>query len=514
MPISRRHFVAGLLPWSISAAAAANQQRPSLSFGAPHPFNFESLKSRARFLAGKPYKPIERPAPEIVRTISFDVAQKIRFRPEYALWADGPEPFPVRFFNLRDTVGEPVRINLISGDSARPVLYDPRYFDWGDTGLDKKLPHNAGFSGFRIMNGRNVERDWLAFQGASYFRASGSDDQYGLSARGVAVNTATATREEFPVFTNFWIGQSSAPEAPLLIYALLEGASITGAYKFEVRHGKGEVMDIHAELFARTDIERLGVAPLTSMYWYSESNRIQANDWRPEIHDSDGLSMWNGTGERIWRPLADPPGVQTNSYLDNNPKGFGLLQRDRDFEDYQDDGAFYNKRPSAWVEPRGSWGEGAVQLVEINTIDEVHDDIVAYWVPKNKLAAGKSLALDYRLYWQDPEPFLPKSVAHVVATRRGRAGIAGSQGQPGTKFAVDFEGGPLSDMPPRYDLKPTVTLSRGRVERTYTVKVVGTRRWRAVFDVAVDGHEPVNLRCVLQQNGKPLTETWLYQFFP
>ena len=515
MPISRRSFVAGVVPWTLTAEAAfLKQQPPSLTFGPARPFNFDHLKATAKARAGSSYKSPARPAQDIVRTINFDVAQKIRYRPEFALWANGPGPYPVRFFNLRETVQEPVRIHLISGDSARPIVYDPRYFDWGNTGLDKSLPHDVGFSGFRVMNGKNVERDWLAFQGASYFRAAGGDDQYGLSARGIAVNTATATREEFPIFTNFWIAEGATPDAPVTIYALLEGPSITGAYKFDVRHGKGDVMDVHAELFARADIERLGIAPLTSMFWYSETNRNQGSDWRPEIHDSDGLCMWTGNGERIWRPLANPPGVQTNSFMDNNPKGFGLIQRDRDFENYQDDGAFYNKRPSVWVEPRGAWGEGAVQLVEINTSDEIHDNVVAYWVPKTKLAAGKSLMLDYRLYWQDPEPFLPKSVAHVVATRRGRAGIAGSQGQPGFKFAIDFEGGALSDMQARYDLKPVVTLSRGRVTSAYSVKVVGTRRWRAVFDAVFDGHDPANLRCVLQQNGKPLTETWTYQVFP
>jgi glucans biosynthesis protein len=507
--------VTGVLPWVLAShAATPKQPAPSLSVGQPYAFSFDRLRAQARKLAGSSYKSPVRPAQEIVQAINFDVAQKIRFRPEFALWANGPAPYPVRFFNLRETVREPVRVNLVSGDSARPVLYDHRYFDWGNTGFDKKLPRNAGFSGFRVMNGRKVERDWLAFQGASYFRTSGSDDQYGLSARGIAVNTATATREEFPIFTDFWIAEGITANAPVTIYALLDGPSITGAYKFEVHHGNGDIMDVHAELFARADIERLGIAPLTSMFWYSEANRHQATDWRPEIHDSDGLCMWRGNGERIWRPLANPRGVQVNSYMDKNPKGFGLMQRDRDFENYQDDGAFYNKRPSVWVEPRGAWGEGAVQLVEINTDDEIHDNIVAYWVPKTKLRTGKSLRLDYRLHWQDPEPFPPKSIAHVVATRRGRAGIAGSQGLPGYKFAIDFEGGTLSNMPPRYDLKPAVTLSRGHVTSAYSLKVVGTRRWRAVFDVVFDGREPVDLRCVLQQNGKPLTETWLYQIVP
>jgi len=513
LPITRR-LLLGSLPFALVASAAAPKAAQDGSiYGPAHPFSLDRLRKHAKNLASEAYKPVTRPAPDILRTITYDVAQKIRFRPECALWAGGP--YPIRLFPLRETVQEPVRINVINGDKARPLLYDPRYFDWGGTGLDKSLPHTAGFSGFRVMNGRDVERDWLAFQGASYFRSSGSDDQYGLSARGIAVNTAAATREEFPLFTTFWLAEGAGPDAAVTVYALLEGPSLTGVYKIETRKGKGQVMDVHAELFARADIDRLGIAPLTSMFWYSEANRHQGDDWRPEIHDSDGLAMWTGANERIWRPLADPPGVQTNSYLDTNPKGFGLIQRDRDFDHYQDDGAFYNKRPSVWVEPHGAWGEGAVQLVEINTRDEIHDNIVVYWSPKAKLAKGGTLALDYRLYWQDPEPFLPKSVAHVAATRTGRAGVPGSQGMAnGHKFVIDFEGGPLSDMQARYDLKPVVTLSRGHVASSYSIKVVGTNRWRAVFDAVLEGKDPVNLRCSLQLNGKPLTESWMYQYFP
>lgn len=511
VPISRRVFTTSALPFAFLGAAAKPQE--SVSYGPAHPFSFERLRLHAKRLSGGPYKPASAKAADILKSISFDVAGKIRYRPDYALWPDGP--YPVRMFALREVAQDAVRINVIAGAKARPVLYAKRYFDWGGTGLDTKLPGDIGFSGFRVMNGRDTERDWLAFQGASYFRASGSDDQYGLSARGIAVNTATASREEFPVFTTFWLAEGASPDVPLTIYALLEGPSLTGAYKFDIRRSNGAVMDVHAELFARADIERIGIAPLTSMFWYGENDHRQGSDWRPEIHDSDGLSLWTGSGERIWRPLANPPAVQTNSYFDTNPKGFGLIQRDRNFEDYQDDGAFYDKRPSVWVEPKGQWGEGAVQLVEINTNDEIHDNVVVYWNPKAKLSAGGTLSLDYRLYWQDPEPFQPKTVGHVVATRIGRTGIPGSPGTvAGRKFVVDFEGGPLADSPARYDLKPTVTLSRGQVTAAYSIKVAGTKRWRAVFDAAFEGKDPVNLRCVILQNGKPLTETWMYQFFP
>jgi glucans biosynthesis protein len=252
------------------------------------------------------------------------------------------------------------------------------------------------------------------------------------------------------------------------------------------------------------------------MYWYGENERRKAADWRPEIHDSDGLSLWTGKGERIWRPLIDPPQVTTNSFMDDSPKGFGLIQRDRDFENYQDDGAYYNKRPGIWVEPKGNWGPGAVQLVEIPTDDEIHDNIVAYWWPDGDIKAGGSLSFDYRLYWQDNEPDYPKNIAKVVATRLGVGGVPGQVPVPRDKrkFVVDFTGGPLMQMQQRFDVKPMITASRGKIDDSYVIKVVGTDRWRAFFDLQAEGNAPVDLRMYLKLGDKTLSETWIYQYFP
>ena len=518
MRINRRGFLAGTLPLGalmmhgVEAFAAASPK--GLHFGRPQPFDFNSLRHLAKALSAKPYPAENPPAPDLVGAIDFDVSQKIRFRPELALWQSGPQTFPIRFFHLNRYVGLPVKIHIVFDGSAREILYAPSVFDYDGTGLDKKLPSDLGFSGFRVMNGHSVESDWLAFQGASYFRSSGSEDQYGASARGIAVNTALSTREEFPRFTSFWLDEAPKTNT-LTIFALLEGPSLTGAYRIKASRGDGAVTEIHADLFTRADIQRLGIAPLTSMYWYSESNSRQGSDWRPEVHDSDGLALWTGKGERIWRPLIDPPSIQTNSFLDVNPKGFGLLQRDRDFDHYQDDGAFYNRRPSLWVEPVGNWGEGAVQLVEIPTDDEIHDNIVAYWQPKEPVASGSSYAIDYRIHWRNSEPDFPSTLARVVATRTGRGGVPGRALPRNThKFVIDFEGGILSEIAPRYDIMPVTTLSRGKAENAYTIKIVGTKRWRAFFDVGLEGSQPLDMRCFLRLGDKTLTETWLYQFFP
>ncbi|MES1942743.1 glucan biosynthesis protein D [Salinisphaera sp. PC39] len=487
---------------------------PAKDLGPAAPFDFARLIERARALADEPPRETPPKHPDLLERIDYDTYQTIRFNHERALWADTPSP--VEFFHLGRYAKRPVAIHLVADGEARRLRYDPRFFDTSETGLSERLPDDLGFAGFRVMN-PGGETDWLAFQGASYFRSAGELDQYGLSARGIAVDTALPeTPEAFPRFTAFWLERPAA-DGSLRLHALLEGDSVTGAYRFDCRPGDAVVMDVRAELFQRRAIERLGIAPLTSMYWYSETNHRRAPDWRPEIHDSDGLALWTGAGERIWRPLNNPPRTQTTSYVDRDPRGFGLLQRDRDFDHYQDDGVFYDRRPSVWVEPLGAWGDGEVQLVELPTDDEIHDNIVAYWVPAAPAEAGRHWRFDYRLHWVAEEPHPPAGVARVRATRIGRPGVPGqheARDPDGRKFAIDFSGGPLADMAQRYDLDVVVETSRGRIDNPYALKVVGTDRWRAVFDLHADGAEPVDLRCHVRLGDRALTETWLYQYFP
>ncbi len=515
--MNRRDFLtrtvgAGLVLGARLPGAAAQAAPAEVLFAPAQPFSYDALRARAKALAARPYQPETRPVPDLIQSIGFDTIQKIKFRPEFALWPDGP--FPIRLFHLHRYVPSPVKIHMVANGHSQEIVYSPRYFDYGDTGLASKLPQNLGFAGFRVMNDPPEKTDWLAFQGASYFRSSGDENQYGASARGIAIDTALPRPEEFPRFTEFWLSESEKP-ADAIIYALLDGPSITGAFRIDATRNKGVTTTVHTDLFARKDIERLGIAPLTSMFWYGENDVRRRPDWRPEVHDSDGLELWTGKGERIWRPLIDPPSVITNAYVDTNPKGFGLLQRDRDFDHYQDDGAFYNRRPSMWVEPRGNWGDGAVQLVEIPTDDEIHDNIVAYWVPRAPVKKNDTFAFDYRLYWQAHEPNFPDNIARVIATRIGRGGVPGqSIPKDRYKFVIDFAGGPLANMARRYDVEPVATASRGTIEGPFVIKIVGTPHWRAFFDLHAEGKDPVDLRCYLRLNGKTLSETWLYRFFP
>jgi len=495
------------------ALRAGSAEAEGLTFGPARAFDFDGLRARAKRLATKPYQPPVIRFGDVLERLDYDAYQQIRFIPSSGLWADGTGPFPVQFFHLGRFFKTPVALSVVKDGSAREILYSRSLFSYGSVNFTADLPDDLGFAGFRVMDpGGNT--DWLAFLGAAYFRSSGQLDQYGLSARGIAVDTGLPTPEEFPHFTSFWFEASATDPQALVVYALMDGPSIAGAFKMECAKHGGVVMQIEAAFYPRAAITRMGIAPLTSMFWYDETNRRQARDWRPEIHDSDGLAVWTGAGERIWRPLNDPSQVRVNWFVDKNPKGFGLLQRDRNFEDYQDDGVFYERRPSVWVEPLDEWGDGAVQLVEIPTDDEISDNIVAYWLPKTPVTPGSEWNFKYRLHWLADEPY-PPNLGRVISTRIGRGGIPGQpRPKDKKKLVIDFAGGPLDDLKKGDPVKLIVDPARGKIDNDYTLQVVGTKRWRAFFDIALDDNEPVDVRAFLRLNDQALTETWLYQYIP
>ncbi|HEU4460651.1 MAG TPA: glucan biosynthesis protein D [Methylibium sp.] len=514
----RRNLLGGLafaaaLEALVGRAANATALR---TIGQPQPFDYAALKGRARTLAAAPYKPPSQKLPAAIENLDWDRHQAIRFRPDHALWNDEGLRFRAQFFHLGLFFKSAVRLYEVEGGQARELAYDTALFDYGKSGVDgKKLPADLGFAGFRLNFHTDPERDVCAFLGASYFRAVGGSWQYGLSARGLAVDTGLPRDEEFPNFVAFWLDKPAAGSNTIRVHALLDSPSIAGAYRFDITPGDTQVMDIDAALYPRKTIERLGIAPMTSMYQVGENDRRMANDWRPEIHDSDGLAMWTGKGERIWRPLANPAGLRFNSFADENPRGFGLLQRDRSFEHYQDDGVYYDRRPSLWVEPKHGWGAGAVQLVEIPTIDETFDNIVAFWNPATPPKPGDELLMGYRLYWGEQPP-VPQPLARAVATRTGLGGIVG---QPrkyfAWRFAVDFAGGDLSLLGPKAKVEAVITASRGKVEITSARPLASINGWRAMFDlVPPEGIEPIDLRLFLRSGTQALSETWVYQYNP
>lgn len=483
----------------------------------PQPFDYAWLKGRARALAAAPYQPQTRGLPPAVAQLDWDEYQAIHYRDEHALWAQDALRFRIEFFHLGLYFRTPVRMHMLANGYATEIAYDPAMFDLRKTRLaHAHLPADLGFAGFQVYFDTAPKRDVAAFLGASYFRAVGGEMQYGLSARGLAIDTGMARPEEFPVFTDFWFERPAENADTLTVYALLDSPSIAGAYRFDIQPQATLTMDIDAALYPRQTIERLGIAPVTSMYQYGENDRRMANDWRPEIHDSDGLALWTGAGERAWRPLVNPPSLRFNAYADENPRGFGLLQRDRNFDHYQDDGVFYDRRPSLWVEPKGNWGRGAVELVEIPTADETFDNIVAFWNPHAKPGPGQELLYSYRLYWGSIMPF-PPPLAHVVATRTGIGGVVGrKRNYFSWRFVVDFAGGELGTLGRDAKVEPIITASRGQIEIASARPLKSVKGYRAMFDLKPndDDAEPINLRLFLRSGGRALTETWLYQWTP
>jgi len=489
---------------------------------AAQPFDFAWLKGQAHWLASHLYQAPVNTLPPAMAKLSYDQYQSIRFRADHALWADTGLEFRVQFFQVGRSFTEPVRLYEVVDGQAREIVYDPAMFEWDKSGVDpSSMKDHAGFAGFRVQFVTDWRDDVAAFLGASYFRAVGGDTrQYGLSARALAVDTAFPRPEEFPRFTSFWFERPAKDSGTLTLYALMDSPSVAGALRMQMAPGGTQIMDVDTALYPRKPIERLGIAPLTSMFFYGENDRRGANDWRPEIHDSDGLSMWTGAGEWIWRPLTNPAQLHLNSYFDDNPRGFGLLQRDRNFDHYQDDGVYYDRRPSLWVEPKPSsgsgWGKGAVQLVEIPTVDETFDNIVAFWNPIDRPKPGQELLFSYRLYWGTHMPYA-SPLAQTIATRTGIGGTVGLKRQYYSwHFVVDFAGGELGALPKDAPVEAVITASLGQTEHVTAHFVEEFKGYRALFDVRPpdDDVRPIDLRLYLRINGRPLTETWIYQWTP
>jgi glucans biosynthesis protein len=496
-----------------------------LRFGAPQPFSYTWLKKHAESLAAAPYQAPPQPNPSVVANIDYDAYGHLKYKLDFALYGDAPPGvFPITFMFVGHYFPKTVRMYAVEkgAELAREIIYDPEYFDIPTGNVARKLPADPScFAGFWVREAKDgpldwrQEEPWVTFLGASYFRAKGELGQVGISARGIALTPGGSGPEEFPDFVAFWFTAAESATDTLDCYALLDGPSVAGAYRFGLQRTKGVITEVEATLFFRKPVDRLGLAPLTSMYWYSETVKPTAVDWRPEVHDSDGLAMWTGKGERIWRPLNNPPRIVISSFSDENPRGFGLMQRDRNFDHYLD-GVMYEKRPSVWIEPIGDWGSGAVHLVEIPTNDEINDNIIAYWCPAKPVQAMDRIDLQYRLHWVADEPYAPP-LARCVATRLGRGGRPHQSHPPGVrKFMIDFLGDPLTAIPDGGKPEPVLWASRGTFSYSNTERVPDglPGHWRAEFDLTVDGHDPVEMRLFLRTADQVLTETWLYQYHP
>jgi periplasmic glucans biosynthesis protein len=478
-------------------------------------FDFGDVAARAQALAAKPYEP-GRALPAALKNLTYDRYRDIRYRPERALWRAAGLPFEVAFFHLGWHFEQPVRIHEIVGGASHEIPYDARSFDYGANKIDGTKLAGAGFAGFRVhyaLNTPGYKDEVVSFLGASYFRGLGKGQRYGLSARGLAIDTAVSSGEEFPRFTEFWIERPARNATSLTIYALLDSPRATGAYRIVIAPGEAGVFEVKTRLFLRQGVGKLGIAPLTSMFFFGENQPAAREDYRPEVHDSDGLSVLAGNGEWLWRPLVNPKRLLVTSFATENPRGFGLMQRDRHFAHYEDLEARYELRPSAWIEPKGDWGKGRIELVQLPSPDETNDNIVAFWVPERLPAKLEPFDLEYRILWQGERARHPP-LAWVAQTRRGRGYTAKPDDSIG--FVIDFHGPLLERLPRDAPIEAVVsTDGNGAVVETVAHRhdANGGARLAARIRRA-DKAKPVELRAFLKIGDRSFSETWSYVLPP
>ncbi|MBC8040894.1 MAG: glucan biosynthesis protein [Opitutaceae bacterium] len=481
------------------------------------PFDFEVLQYRAKSLASRPYAERSNRVPEALRKLTYDQYRDLRFNPDSSWWRRERLPFQLQFFHPGFIYNRTVQLSEVSGGKVEPISYDKDLFNFGANRDLGSIPGDMGFTGFRIhsqLNNAEYYDELAVFQGASYFRALGQGMRYGLSARGLALNTAEPGGEEFPVFEEFWVERPADKSKTITVYALMDSPSVAGAFRFIITPGPSTVMEVKSAIYRRKDVAVFGVAPLTSMFWFGESTSNNYNDLRPEVHDSDGLLMQRGNGEWLWRPLSNPKSIRVAAFSDENPKGFGLVQRDRRFESYEDLEAHYHERPSVWVEPTGSWGAGDVRLVELPTPNETEDNIVAFWVPAKLPRLDQPVRFDYKLHWFiEGRGGRTPPAGYAMASRIGRSATHEPEL---VRFWVDYTGGYLRNQKMVPEITADVSVGAGaKLVHQSLEKNPYNGSWRVAFAIKPDGSgKPVELRCFLQKPPHILSETWSYLWNP
>jgi len=461
-------------------------------------FSLDDVTARAAKLASAGYQKSSGALPKGIKALNYDQFRDIRFRPDRALWRNAKLPFEIMFFHPGWFYEDPVAIHEVWAEGVRDIQFDSDAFDYGKNKIDREELQGLGFAGFRVhfpVNSSTYKDEVLVFLGASYFRGLGRGQRFGLSARALAVDTAENTGEEFPRFVEFWIERPQTTAKELTIYALLDSPRAAGAYRFVLRPGVTTVLDVDARLFLRKNVAKLGLAPLTSMFFFGANQRSAREDYRPQVHDSEGLLIQATAKDWIWRPLVNPKRLLVTSFALTNPRGFGLMQRKRSFGDYEDLEARYDLRPSAWVELKGP--------------DETNDNIVAYWVPDWQPRPKEVLPYAYRVLWQKDREIRPP-IGWVRETRRGRGYVKAADGS--IELHVDFEGPTLSRMPAAATADVALWIDpNGEVLERRTMRNEITGGWRlAVRFRRIDGGKPVELRAHLNNGKEVLTETWSY----
>jgi len=493
--------------------------------------NLDYVAQRALDRARAPFHSPHVELPAVLRpeNLDYNKYRQIEFRHDRALWAAAGLPFRVEFFHPGYIYHEPVHVNEFTPTHTQPIRFVQDFFNYHQLNIARQIPTDTGYAGFRVLNQLNAPDRWDelgSFLGASYFRLLGKNLRYGESARGLALDSGEGDRpEEFPIFTDWWLGKPSSDDNELRLYAILDSPSCAGAYEFFIRPGETTTASIKAVLYFREPakvaavnkdrkpVKTIGLAPLTSMFWFGKDTERKFDDYRTEVHDSDGLLVHMGNGEIFWRPLDNPPATRHQVFSASNIRGFGLLQRERNFAAYQDMFNLYHQVPSVWVEPDGNWGEGDLHLVELSTGYEGLDNIVAFWDPKKKPAPLQPFRFGYTLHWEGGEADLKRSENRVVSTRIGPdAQFAGAR-----QFVIDFDGPKLDAIS---EDKPPVAIANcsagAAIVDNFVTRNTFLGTWRVILKMQpkAGSHEAIDLRCTLQQGTNVVSETWTYQWSP
>lgn len=481
-------------------------------------FSFDALTAAMRNRAAQPYQEPANELPQPIADLDYDHYRRILYRRDQTIWANEPLNFQMQAYFPGFLYKAITRVFVGDGTHFQPQVFSGANFEFLAP-LDPSVFQNIqlpGVAGFRLnypIDRPDLYDEIVSFLGASYFRALGMNNRYGLSARGLAINTATTTAEEFPRFTAFYIVKPQPSDETIQIFAELEGPSLTGAYAFNLRPGPQTIIDVTARLFFRGEVERLGVAPLTSMYLFGENDHSEREDFRPEVHDSDGLFIQRPNGERLWRPLKNPDDLALSYFTEASPKMFGLMQRDRDFSHYEDVEAHYELRPSLLIEPLGDWGRGAILLVEIPTESEANDNIVSFWVPEEKPKAGSQYEFRYRMHWG----MLPDPLTHLATVAGTYAGVGGNAADTSDtglrRFEINFVGGTAQNLPVDAVVVPVIDVPAEGARLVHSgISRLPNGGWRLSIELEKLNASPVELRAKLSFNQRIISESWLYQW--
>jgi len=501
--------MSGLFPLAgdLVGVALAQSAPPGFAFGSPSPFQASVVTDTARALAKQPFKPISTDLPAPFRNLTYEQYVAVRGKPGTALWANETLGFALEPLHRGFIFSSPVEINIAGQGQARRLIYDPALYDFGKLSVRGDIG-DIGFSGFRVLTPQDGKgfAEIATFQGASFFRAVAQGQNPGTMARALSIKTADPRGEEFPMIRTFWIERPTLADDTLVIHALIDSESVSGAYRFTLRPGEATIIDTECTLFPRVGVNNFGLATMSATVVSEAIDHRRPDDVRLTLAEIGGVQMSTGNNEWIWRPTSNRETLQISTFVDEHPRGFGFLQRDREFDHYEDDNQHWELRPSLWIEPIGDWGAGGLQLIEIPSDSEANDNIIAYWRPRQPLIAGNETSFAYRQFWCWYPPEQP-ALAIVTDTRSGR----GSSGRQ-RRFLVEFTGDFLGDPQQSQAVKPMLTATPGTITSIRQFPLPSTKVYRVLFEFDPGNEVSSEMRLVLEADSKPVSETWLYRW--